>query len=245
MNKLVFTFLGIVISIQFCNAQDNIGSGNCLDFDGINDYVDCTDINSSTFDDINTALTIEAWVNTTTTSGYRSIVTKYNTTSGFNNWSFIFQMRSGGQLEFAAYRPGGANFVRWTSDAPALSINAWTHVALTMSLSSVQGNLYVNGEATSCTQVNVGTIPVVFSDSNTPVEIGSIIGASGRTDYWSGKIDEVRIWNTVRTNAEIKDNMTKKLVGNEPGLKAYWNMNEGSGNVVNDLTTNANNGTRQ
>ena len=31
--------------------------------------------------------------------------------------------------------------------------------------------------------------------------------------------------------------------GNEAGLVGYWNFNEGSGNTVNDLTSNGNNGT--
>ena len=61
--------------------------------------------------------------------------------------------------------------------------------------------------------------------------------------YHTGKIDEVRIWDDVRTQAEIQDNMYKELVGNESNLVAYYNFNDGRGTSVLDLTSNDNNGT--
>lgn len=57
--------------------------------------------------------------------------------------------------------------------------------------------------------------------------------------YYDGLIDDVRIWNDVRTQQEIQDNMFKELVGNEANLVGYWKLNndyldETSNN--NDLT---------
>jgi hypothetical protein len=53
-------------------------------------------------------------------------------------------------------------------------------------------------------------------------------------------LDEVRIWHTARTDAELLANMNQELTGNEPGLKAYYKLNEtGSGagiSVINSAT---------
>ena len=49
-------------------------------------------------------------------------------------------------------------------------------------------------------------------------------------NHWlNGKIDEIRIWNIVRTESEIRQNMNRHLNGNEPGLVAYYRMDEGKG----------------
>ena len=39
--------------------------------------------------------------------------------------------------------------------------------------------------------------------------------------YYSGSIDEVRIWNTARTTAQIRENMMKSLTGNKTGLAGF------------------------
>ena len=48
------------------------------------------------------------------------------------------------------------------------------------------------------------------------------------TKLFSGKIDEVRIWNTSRTRDEILSNMYTILNGNESGLVAYYRFDQGN-----------------
>ena len=43
-------------------------------------------------------------------------------------------------------------------------------------------------------------------------------------ENFHGKIDDVRFWNLSRSAEQIKENMTKTLVGNETGLVAYYTM---------------------
>jgi hypothetical protein len=45
------------------------------------------------------------------------------------------------------------------------------------------------------------------------------------TDTANGAIDEVRIWNVARTQAEIQANMSQPLSGSEIGLIGYWQFN--------------------
>ena len=70
------------------------------------------------------------------------------------------------------------------------------------------------------------------------------IGARENTTVqrFAGLIDEVRLWNTVRTEGEIKANKNELLVGTETGLAGYWRFDEGSGTTVNDLSANNNDG---
>ncbi len=63
-----------------------------------------------------------------------------------------------------------------------------------------------------------------------------------------GKIDEVRIWNIGRSQAQIKSTMKMKLpeeyyASADSGLVGYWQMDEGSGQVVSDLSYFGNHGT--
>lgn len=57
-----------------------------------------------------------------------------------------------------------------------------------------------------------------------------------------GLIDEVRIWNTARTEAVIQANMNAELTGGEADLVAYYNFNHISGTTLTDLTGNGNDG---
>jgi hypothetical protein len=58
-------------------------------------------------------------------------------------------------------------------------------------------------------------------------------------------IDEVRVWEKVRTLTEIRSDMHREISGTEPGLVAYWRFNETSGNTAIDQTTNAHHGALQ
>ena len=51
-------------------------------------------------------------------------------------------------------------------------------------------------------------------------------------DYLYGQIDELRIWNDVRTTSEISANMTSELNGNESNLVGYYKFNEPDTNTV-------------
>jgi len=68
--------------------------------------------------------------------------------------------------------------------------------------------------------------------------VGSDGNGNSRTN---GRIDDVRVWDDIRTPTEIADNMSVELVGDEPNLQGYWKMNGGaldSGPNGYDLTEN-------
>src|SRR5690606_24359487 len=65
------------------------------------------------------------------------------------------------------------------------------------------------------------------------------------TFHFTGLIDEARIWNVVRSATDIAANMACELSGDEPGLLAYYNFNQGisGGNNIGitSLTSSADN----
>ncbi|MGV2388023.1 MAG UNVERIFIED_CONTAM: hypothetical protein LVR29_05990 [Microcystis novacekii LVE1205-3] len=75
------------------------------------------------------------------------------------------------------------------------------------------------------------------------LRIGNILNSThGNKGVFDGIIDDVRIWNTARTQSEIQANFNRELTGNESGLVGYWNFNSINGNTVQDLSRNQNNG---
>src|SRR5262249_51255259 len=60
---------------------------------------------------------------------------------------------------------------------------------------------------------------------------------------FTGNIAEVRIWHVARSPAEVQSSMNKPLTGKEPGLAAYYPLDEASGDVVVDRSPNGRNAT--
>ncbi|HMT29818.1 MAG TPA: LamG domain-containing protein, partial [Bacteroidia bacterium] len=78
------------------------------------------------------------------------------------------------------------------------SANTWYHVAVTYSKSPAQIQFFVNGvPANSFVPITPPTITGGLAFN---------IGSWNNSRYFQGDIDEVRIWNSVRTPAEIAAN---------------------------------------
>jgi hypothetical protein len=43
----------------------------------------------------------------------------------------------------------------------------------------------------------------------------------GTTRFWTGQIDEARIWNVARSQSEIQANMYRELTGSPSGLLRF------------------------
>ncbi|MER7540791.1 hypothetical protein ABTX77_39415 [Streptomyces sp. NPDC097704] len=52
-------------------------------------------------------------------------------------------------------------------------------------------------------------------------------------------MDELRIWNRVRSAAELAEDLGHRLIGNEPGLTAYYRFDEGAGTTTYDQSDDA------
>ena len=81
----------------------------------------------------------------------------------------------------------------------------------------------------------VNPLPVI----NGQAYLGAYQGVS---EFTNGQLDEVRIWEVVRTEEELQEWMNKPLSGEEEGLLAYYQFDELGGSVLPDITANEFNG---
>ena len=201
-----------------------------LDLDGSNDYVQIADDNAL---DISSSITISAWIYPTTIANKDGIISKRTSTENSGDWAFRFT--SAAKLKLLIWDGDASNGS--TSSTNAISTNTWTHIAFTHDNSSNTTKFYINGSLDA-----TGTgLSKNLAGNNSNVFIGWD-GQQG-DKFFTGKIDEIRIWDDIRTQAEIQNNMYTELAGNESNLVAYYNFNDGRGTSILDLTSNINNGT--
>ncbi|MBL6962298.1 MAG: T9SS type A sorting domain-containing protein [Bacteroidetes bacterium] len=95
--------------------------------------------------------------------------------------------------------------------------------------------IYVNGVQTS--SIASGTYQHIAVTTSTAVNASNFdVGRVG-SNYYSGKIDEVRLWDDVRSQSEINEYLYNELLGNESNLLAYYKMSNGSGSSLADDQT--------
>jgi hypothetical protein len=157
-------------------------------------------------------VTIEAWVNTNSTSGLQTIVGNYE---GPN---MTFLLRLDGLTPVFFVNNGIFNAV---TGSTTLSQNTWYHIAGTWDGSEIK--IYVNGVLDGV-EVCTGN----FVTTPEPFKIGG--GLSNGTEYFSGKIHGVRFWNAAKTETEIASQMNECLINILVGnLLAYYDMVEEAG----------------
>ena len=225
--KSVYSCRLFLILILFFNII--LAQNTALDFDGSDDYITIADHNSL---DVSSSITVSAWVYPTNIGNKDGIVSKRSETENAGDWAFRFN--AAGKIKFVVWS-GNANKEGETSNN-AISTNTWTHVAFTHDNSNNFTKFYINGSLDETGY----TIDQDFQNTTSNAYVGWD-GQQGNT--FSGRIDEVRIWDDVRTVAEIQNNMYTELVGNESNLVAYYKFNEATGTTVNDISSNSNYGT--
>jgi hypothetical protein len=210
---------------------------NALDFDGIDDKVDVG--NPAGLQISGNNITVEAWVYPTT---WASLVWQGNVVNQENNSTndgFMLRVGESGKINFGV---GTANtsWYELNTGSNVLSLNAWTHIAGTYDGTTLK--IYKDGVQVGTSTVSAGAVVA----GNVALTIGA-----RRTDrFFSGKIDEVRIWTVTRTAAELTQGMTTEYCGSQTGLEFYAKFNEGQAGGSNtgittlpDFSGNANNGT--
>ncbi|NUN69346.1 MAG: VCBS repeat-containing protein, partial [Bacteroidetes bacterium] len=103
----------------------------------------------------------------------------------------------------------------------------WYHVALTGATGSPL-KLYVNGVLEATSGGSIGELVAGTQWLYTATD-------NAENYYYSGDIDELRVWSDIRTESELRGNMYKTLSGIPANLIHYWQFNEGSGTTVEDI----------
>jgi hypothetical protein len=210
--RLAFAFISSIVCLSSF-AQSNFA----VSFDGTDDYVS-TNLSVNSYP----AFTIEAWINYTSTTNNTAILGQNGTLEiTFNNSRLYISIQSHNNGWVNTYYAIDASF-------PA---NAWNHIAFTGDGSSLK--IYINGVQ----KASLSTSWDYLYNTSNKFNIGGY--TQNPFVFFSGKMDEVRVWNTARTQADIKANMfNKNLSNSSSGLTAYYRMNSGSGTTATNSCTN-------
>ena len=213
--RSILLCLILILTCSFLQAQNN-----GLLFNGSNEHLV---IPKKPQLEIQNQFTVEAWIfaNNWKAEQWRgSIVLKDSNTpvSGYG-----LRCGDNGRLSFMMGVGGGWPEV--FSD-PVMNEKQWHHVAAVVDNGNM--SLYLDGQAL-ISNTYTGTPDASESD----IFIGASPGFPDRN--FDGIIDEVRIWNVARTEAQIADNTTTSFTGTESGLVAYFPMNEGTGTIATNL----------
>ncbi|MBN2127899.1 MAG: right-handed parallel beta-helix repeat-containing protein [Sedimentisphaerales bacterium] len=133
-------------------------------------------------------------------------------------------LQSGG---FATFLEGGVFVVDETSHAAQTGLirtnqlevdrPGWTHYYFELRRDNVARRKYVLAEG--------------------PLVIGRVV----RNGFpFKGQIAEIRIWNKELSMGDMRYVGSTSVTGNEPNLVACWRFEEGSGQIVRDISPNAN-----
>ncbi|WP_020403467.1 FG-GAP-like repeat-containing protein [Gracilimonas tropica] len=195
-------------------------SGRSLVFDGAGDQVRIPDDNAL---DLINGFTIEGWIHPRALVGnmHRMISKAGAYGMGVSTTT----------LRFTTYGVQDYNLPHSIKDS------LWTHIAATIDASNTV-TFYVNGE-------NVGEISTTLGSAQASANDLYIGNTESDIESFNGWIDEVRIWNNVRTEEEIQTYLYEHLTGTESGIVAYYSFDEENGNGASDLSANTLNGTLQ
>ena len=168
-------------------------NGGGLSFNGTSNLVTVADADVL---DLAGTLTLEAWVKTASTSGNRRLVLDKEG-SGFLSYALY--------ANDAVNRPGETLHLGTTDvtvdGTSQLALNVWTHVAATYSGASM--TLFINGVPVSSVS-QTGTI----APSTGALRLG---GSSQFGRFFSGTLDDVRIYNRALSQSEIQTDMATSL----------------------------------
>jgi hypothetical protein len=200
-------------------SADNLA----LSFDGVNDFAR-TQAVAANIPTGNAAYTEELWVNVQgwpdCGGGYNGFLLSRGTEGWFCGTHIVLVNHHIGLTHWGSDRDTGV----------ALEANRWYHVAT--AYDGATEKLYLDGQLrwqAPLSGLNVQPTPITFGRHN-----------NYSNYFFQGLLDEVRIWNTVRSDQQIAANAKRLIDPASPGLVAYWRMDELNGQYLIDSSSSAN-----
>ena len=176
-------------------------TGNALSFDGVNDWVTIADKASL---DFSNGMTLEAWVRPTAQDAiWRTVVTKEKPG---NNLVYGLFSNSSNSRPIGIATIGSSASQRIVNGSAPVAAAAWTHLATTYDGATLR--LYSNG-----TQVGSQAVTGAMANSSGALRIG---GNAVWAEWFSGRIDDLRLYNRALTAAEVQSDMNTPVGGTPP-----------------------------
>jgi hypothetical protein len=222
MKKLLMTALAL---LGFTAATINPIQAQCvseyLHFDGNDDWIDISNDGPMSNIQNNVSYTIEAWVKRAHTSlpgGLERIYSK----------DYIFNFRIINDM-FSGEIGNSSVVFQYPSDT------LWHHIAFVRDISQLSLLLFIDGSLVNSSVDNSSTI----NNNNSMVCIGARNNGIGIYEEWKGGLKLIRVSDINRYSNSFVPNVNYTSDNNTLG---FWPLNEGSGNIANDLSINSHNG---
>jgi hypothetical protein len=208
---------------RLVGIKQGAGNKSAIELNGSNhiDVANKPAVNAGT-----SSFTIEAWFKTSTTGKLQSIVAK---TDAVSSWSTGYRLIVGttNTLYYEVTgNIGGIGNSCYNTCPTTVTDGLWHHVALVVDRTTgTSCALYLDGVVES-TATNVSATG--STDNAFNFKIGASYSSSvTTTNYFTGQLDEVRIWNVARSSALIQNNMFDNVPVNNPNLTGIWKLNDG------------------
>jgi hypothetical protein len=121
-----------------------------------------------------------------------------------------------------------------TGTAVIAADSTWHHAAATYD--GTTWNLYLDGALDGT--LSVGRPANVLT--NVLTSVGSARTTGGvAAGFFAGVVDEVRIWNVARSQAQINATKNIEITSAQTSLLGVWNLNEGTGSSLSDGSGNS------
>ena len=201
--------------------------GGVVQLKGANNYIESSNIT------VATDFTLEAWINPSNDTEKFEIISKNTSSNPTNNDTTEFvlhRVQTAKTLRLIMADGSGFSLVESSGTIPN---NQWTHVSATYEDSTKTLTLYINGVQDGSTVLSGTRL-----SSSQPLQLGR--HENSAESWGNGLLDEVRVWNSVRTSSDINSTMNTQLDGNETGLVTYYNFDERVGNTVKDISSSGN-----
>ncbi len=201
--------------------------GNSLYFDGTNDYVTATlpalftNLTANEF-------TVEVWIKPQASTFSRVLFAQSSITSFFS-----LTLSATRQVYF--YLNNTVGLV----SSGTLALGQWSHVTCTWKPITQEAKIYING-----------ILQPTTSGGSSSTGTSNVMAIGGRTDgnqYFTGELDELRIWSVVRSQCDLDISRNAEYTVAQPNLVAYYKFNQGVAGgsnttvtTLNDFTNNQN-----
>jgi hypothetical protein len=191
-----------------------VAPGNAIALDGSKDFIS---LPQSILASLSNA-TIESWFLWNGGNGWQRV---FDFGSGTGRYLFFTPKPAGGEQRalFNIFN-GSASYSLYTLQP--LIQGKWYHVAVTFNSSTNTGKLYLNGELQ-----DEENIPIYPSGLGNTTQNWLGLSQYGQDPYFNGRIDEFRLWNVTRTQAEIQAGMKAPVSLSTTGLVSYYHFNYG------------------
>lgn len=185
---------------------------NALHFDGTNDYLTISD--NSTFHFSN-GFSVDAMLYPTSFINTSTIISQFENTQK----AFSIAVSSGG-IVTATFSLDGTSETSSKSNL-RLSLNKWQHLTVTYNNGIIK--IFINGTEDVTAFVTNASTGAIFN-SSAAINIGS----KNESDYFTGTLDELRIWNKPLNSSIINAIKNKTIPKHINGLITYYNFNQGT-----------------